>query len=149
MLIYVDTPSGRTIGVSLRSSDTVAHLKVRIEDEEWIPRGTVIQVKLHSHGISLIDCNLQIDNVWHIATMNWRMDVHLNRMALEKGQRSASHDLITMRETKPTASMYNAQKRRCFGSGSKPVIPLVAWKPVFGMGDWLLLVRKPDNTQKN
>ena len=45
MLIYVDAPSGRTTGVSLRPSDTVGDLKVRIEDEEWIPRGTMI--KLH------------------------------------------------------------------------------------------------------
>ena len=39
MLIYVDTLSGRTTGVSLRPSDTVADLKVRIEQEEWIPQG--------------------------------------------------------------------------------------------------------------
>lgn len=42
MLIYVDTPSGRTTGVSLSSSDTVGDLKVRIEDEEWIPQGNMI-----------------------------------------------------------------------------------------------------------
>ena len=40
MLIYVDAPSGRTTGVSLRPSDTVGDLKIRIEDEEWIPQGT-------------------------------------------------------------------------------------------------------------
>ena len=28
MLIYINTPSGRTTGVSLRPSDTVANLKV-------------------------------------------------------------------------------------------------------------------------
>ena len=41
MLIYVDAPSGRTTGVSLRPSDImiVGDLKVRIEDEEWIPHG--------------------------------------------------------------------------------------------------------------
>ena len=41
MLIYVDTPSGRTTGVSLSPSDTVGDLKVHIEDEEWIPQGMV------------------------------------------------------------------------------------------------------------
>ena len=46
MLIYVDAPSGRTTGVSLRPSDTVADLKVRIEDVEWIPQGTAV-IKLH------------------------------------------------------------------------------------------------------
>ena len=45
MLIYVDAPSGRTTGVSLRPSDTVSDLKIRIEDKEWIPQGTII--KLH------------------------------------------------------------------------------------------------------
>lgn len=40
MLIYVVTPSGRT-RVSLRPSDTIGDLKVRIEDDEWIPKGTV------------------------------------------------------------------------------------------------------------
>ena len=54
MLIYVDTPSGRTTGVSLRPSDTVGDLKVRLEDGEWIPKG--ITIKLHYHGTSLIDC---------------------------------------------------------------------------------------------
>ena len=44
MLIYVDAPSGRTTGVSITPSDTVADLKVRIEDEEWIPRGTLISL---------------------------------------------------------------------------------------------------------
>ena len=39
MLIHVDAPSGRT-AVNLRPSDTVADLKNRIEDEEWIPQGT-------------------------------------------------------------------------------------------------------------
>ena len=41
MLIYVDAPSGRRTGVNLRPSDTVADLKIRIEDEEWIPQGTI------------------------------------------------------------------------------------------------------------
>ena len=56
MLIYVDAPSGRRTGVSLRPSETVGDLKVRIEDEEWIPQGTIIQ--LHEHEISqvLINC---------------------------------------------------------------------------------------------
>ena len=44
MLIYVDAPSGRTTGVSLRPSDTVTDLKVRIEYEEWIPQGTMIKM---------------------------------------------------------------------------------------------------------
>ena len=39
MLIYVEAPSGRTTGASLRPGDTVADLKDRIEDEEWIPQG--------------------------------------------------------------------------------------------------------------
>ena len=42
MLIYVDAPSGRRTGVRLRPNDTVGDLKVRIEDEEWIPKGTMI-----------------------------------------------------------------------------------------------------------
>ena len=42
MLIYVNAPSGKTTGVSLGPSDTVGDLKVRIEDEEWIPQGTII-----------------------------------------------------------------------------------------------------------
>ena len=42
MLIYVYAPSGRTTGVSIRPSDIVANLKVRIEDEEWISRGIMI-----------------------------------------------------------------------------------------------------------
>ena len=45
MLIYVDAPSGRRTGVRLRPNDTVGDLKVRIEEEEWIPKGTMI--KLH------------------------------------------------------------------------------------------------------
>ena len=43
MLIYIDAPSGRRTGVNLRPSDTVADLKIRIEDEEWIPQGTIIK----------------------------------------------------------------------------------------------------------
>ena len=41
-VIYLDGPSGRTTGISLRPSDTVDDLRVRIEDEEWIPQGTMI-----------------------------------------------------------------------------------------------------------
>ena len=61
MIIYVNTPSGWTIGVNLRSSDTITDLKVRIEDEEWIPQGTVI--KLHQHGISSYRSHVQIGNI--------------------------------------------------------------------------------------
>jgi hypothetical protein len=45
LTIYVVAPSGAITGVGLRPSDTVGDLKVRIEDEQWIPQGTVI--KLH------------------------------------------------------------------------------------------------------
>ena len=41
MLIYVDAPSGKTTGVNLKPSDKVGDLKVRIEIEEWIPKGTI------------------------------------------------------------------------------------------------------------
>lgn len=57
MLIYVVTPSGRT-RVSLRPSDTIGDLKVRIEDDEWIPKGTVpLARSLLISLISLIACS--------------------------------------------------------------------------------------------
>jgi hypothetical protein len=43
MLIYVVAPSGRTTEVSIRPTDTVGNLKIRIEDEEWIRQGTMIE----------------------------------------------------------------------------------------------------------
>ena len=55
MLINVDTPSGRTTGVSLRPSDTVADLKLRIEVEEWIPQGTIYSTWISLTNFACID----------------------------------------------------------------------------------------------
>ena len=52
MFIHIDAPSGRTTGVSLKPTDKVNDLKVRIEDEEWIPKGTMIKTSF----IIFIDC---------------------------------------------------------------------------------------------